>query len=42
MAEKTLARQGYHLVGSGAVKPCLWLNRSLRGAISATNITSMA
>ncbi len=30
-AEKTLARQGYHLVGSGAVKPCLWLNRSLRG-----------
>ncbi|WP_292477611.1 hypothetical protein [Methanothrix sp.] len=31
MAEKTLARQGYHLVGSGAVKPCLWLNRSLRG-----------
>lgn len=31
MAEKTLARQGYHLVGSGAVKPCLWLNRSMRG-----------
>lgn len=31
MAEKTLARQGYWLVGSGAVKPCLWLNRSLRG-----------
>lgn len=31
MAEKTLTRQGYHLVGSGAVKPCLWLNRSLRG-----------
>ena len=30
MAEKTLARQGYHLVGSGAVKPCLWLNRSMR------------
>jgi tRNA wybutosine-synthesizing protein 1 len=30
-SEKTLARQGYHLVGSGAVKPCLWLNRSLRG-----------
>ncbi len=31
MAEKALARQGYHLVGSGAVKPCLWLNRSMRG-----------
>lgn len=31
MAEKTLALQGYYLVGSGAVKPCLWLNRSLRG-----------
>jgi tRNA wybutosine-synthesizing protein 1 len=30
-ARRTLARQGYHLVGSGAVKPCLWLNRSLRG-----------
>jgi tRNA wybutosine-synthesizing protein 1 len=30
-ARQTLARQGYHLVGSGAVKPCLWLNRSLRG-----------
>lgn len=27
----TLARQGYHLVGGGAVKPCLWLNRSMRG-----------
>jgi tRNA wybutosine-synthesizing protein 1 len=26
-----LAKQGYHLVGSGAVKPCLWLKRSLRG-----------
>jgi tRNA wybutosine-synthesizing protein 1 len=26
-----LSRQGYHLVGSGAVKPCMWLNRSLRG-----------
>ncbi len=26
-----LSKQGYHLVGSGAVKPCLWLNRSLRG-----------
>ena len=30
-ARQILARQGYHLVGSGAVKPCLWLNRSLRG-----------
>ncbi len=30
-AKKTLSKQGYHLVGSGAVKPCLWLNRSLRG-----------
>lgn len=30
-AKKILAKQGYHLVGSGAVKPCLWLNRSLRG-----------
>lgn len=30
-ARQTLAKQGYHLVGSGAVKPCLWLNRSLRG-----------
>jgi tRNA wybutosine-synthesizing protein 1 len=30
-AIKTLTKQGYHLVGSGAVKPCLWLNRSLRG-----------
>jgi tRNA wybutosine-synthesizing protein 1 len=30
-ARQTLARQGYHLVASGAVKPCLWLNRSLRG-----------
>lgn len=30
-AEKTLAKQGYHLVGSGAVKPCLWLNRAMRG-----------
>lgn len=29
---QTLARQGYHLVGSAAVKPCLWLNRSMRGA----------
>ena len=30
-ARQTLAKQGYHLVGSGAVKPCLWLNRSMRG-----------
>jgi len=30
-ASQALARQGYHLVGSAAVKPCLWLNRSLRG-----------
>jgi tRNA wybutosine-synthesizing protein 1 len=30
-AIQTLTKQGYHLVGSGAVKPCLWLNRSLRG-----------
>ncbi|OPY48729.1 MAG: S-adenosyl-L-methionine-dependent tRNA 4-demethylwyosine synthase [Methanosaeta sp. PtaU1.Bin060] len=30
-AEKALAKQGYHLVGSGAVKPCLWLNRAMRG-----------
>ncbi len=30
-ARRTLARQGYHLVAGGAVKPCLWLNRSLRG-----------
>jgi tRNA wybutosine-synthesizing protein 1 len=27
----TLSKQGYHLVAHGAVKPCLWLNRSLRG-----------
>ncbi len=26
-----LMQQGYHLVGEGAVKPCLWLKRSLRG-----------
>ncbi|MDD1752649.1 MAG: 4-demethylwyosine synthase TYW1 [Methanotrichaceae archaeon] len=26
-----LIKQGYHLVGQGAVKACLWLNRSLRG-----------
>lgn len=30
-ARETLARQGYHIVGAGAVKPCLWLNRSMRG-----------
>ncbi|HWQ19745.1 MAG TPA: 4-demethylwyosine synthase TYW1 [Methanotrichaceae archaeon] len=30
-SRRTLARQGYHLVAHGAVKPCLWLNRSLRG-----------
>ena len=29
--DQTLTRQGYHLVGGGAVKPCMWLNRSLRG-----------
>ncbi len=28
---QTLARQGYHLVGGGAVKPCLWLSRAMRG-----------
>jgi tRNA wybutosine-synthesizing protein 1 len=26
-----LEKQGYHLVGCGAVKPCLWLKRSIRG-----------
>jgi tRNA wybutosine-synthesizing protein 1 len=26
-----LTRQGYHLVGGGAVKPCLWLSRAMRG-----------
>ncbi|HII06880.1 MAG TPA: 4-demethylwyosine synthase TYW1 [Methanotrichaceae archaeon] len=26
-----LKRQGYHLVAHGAVKPCLWLKRSIRG-----------
>lgn len=26
-----LNRQGYHLVAHGAVKPCLWLRRSIRG-----------
>lgn len=30
-AEQALSKQGYHLIGEGAVKPCLWLNRSLRG-----------
>ncbi len=30
-AEQALSKQGYHLVGGGAVKPCLWMNRSLRG-----------
>ena len=30
-SNQTLARQGYHLVGGGAVKPCLWLNRAMRG-----------
>lgn len=30
-SNQTLARQGYHLVGCGAVKPCLWLNRAMRG-----------
>lgn len=30
MAEM-LKRQGYHLVAHGAVKPCLWLRRSIRG-----------
>lgn len=30
-AKQTLTKQGYHLVAHGAVKPCLWLNRSLRG-----------
>ncbi len=28
---KSLSKQGYHLFGHAAVKPCLWLNRSLRG-----------
>jgi tRNA wybutosine-synthesizing protein 1 len=28
---QTLTRQGYHLVGGGAVKPCLWLSRAMRG-----------
>jgi tRNA wybutosine-synthesizing protein 1 len=30
-ARKTLTKQGYHLAAHGAVKSCLWLNRSLRG-----------
>ncbi|MDD1759417.1 MAG: 4-demethylwyosine synthase TYW1, partial [Methanothrix sp.] len=30
-SSETLARQGYHLVGSAAIKPCLWLNRAMRG-----------
>jgi tRNA wybutosine-synthesizing protein 1 len=28
---QALSKQGYHLVAHGAVKPCLWLNRSMRG-----------
>jgi tRNA wybutosine-synthesizing protein 1 len=30
-ATQTLTKQGYHLVDSGAVKPCMWLRRSMRG-----------
>ncbi|MDD2756553.1 MAG: 4-demethylwyosine synthase TYW1 [Methanothrix sp.] len=30
-AIQTLTLQGYHLVGGGAVKPCLWLSRAMRG-----------
>ncbi|MCX6679279.1 MAG: 4-demethylwyosine synthase TYW1 [Methanothrix sp.] len=30
-ATQTLAKQGYHLVGGGAVKPCMWLRRAMRG-----------
>jgi tRNA wybutosine-synthesizing protein 1 len=30
-AIQTLTHQGYHLVGSVAVKPCLWLSRAMRG-----------
>ena len=30
-ARKTLTKQGYHIAAHGAVKPCLWFNRSLRG-----------
>ncbi|HPE64388.1 MAG TPA: 4-demethylwyosine synthase TYW1 [Methanothrix sp.] len=29
--KEKLKRQGYHLVAHGAVKPCLWLRRSIRG-----------
>ena len=29
--KERLERQGYHLVAHGAVKPCLWLRRSIRG-----------
>ncbi|MDH7597020.1 MAG: 4-demethylwyosine synthase TYW1 [Methanothrix sp.] len=31
MDPAVLEQQGYHIVGEGAVKPCLWLKRSLRG-----------
>jgi tRNA wybutosine-synthesizing protein 1 len=31
LAKTSLTKQGYHLMAHGAVKPCLWLNRSLRG-----------
>lgn len=30
-ARRRLTKQGYHLAAHGAVKPCLWLKRSLRG-----------
>jgi len=30
-AIQTLTKQGYHLVGGAAVKPCLWLRRAMRG-----------
>jgi tRNA wybutosine-synthesizing protein 1 len=30
-ATQTLTKQGYHLVGGGAVKPCMWLRRAMRG-----------
>jgi tRNA wybutosine-synthesizing protein 1 len=30
-ATEALTKKGYHLVGSGAVKPCLWLSRAMRG-----------
>lgn len=29
--KERLEKQGYHLVAHGAVKPCLWLRRSIRG-----------